>query len=268
VERLEQGRDWHALPRQHMVLLTEAGEARLETLVEDDPALAASAAWSVPRVREELARHALAARHLFHRGEHYLARDGGVQIIDEFTGRTMPDRQWADGLHQMIERKEGLTLTRRRVTLARLTFQRFFPRYRHLAGMTGTAAEVSGEFWAVYGVAVDRIPTHRPSRRVLARDRVLPDTEAKWAAVAAEAMAMRAAQRPVLIGTRTVSASRLASAALTALGLPHDVLSADQDAGEAAVIAHAGEPGRITVATNMAGRGTDIRISATTAAAG
>ncbi|MEA2726703.1 MAG: preprotein translocase subunit SecA [Acetobacteraceae bacterium] len=268
VEQLEQGCDWHALPRQHMVLLTEAGEARLETMVENDPALAASAAWSVPRVREELARHALAARHLFHRGEHYLARDCGVQIIDEFTGRTMPDRQWADGLHQMIERKEGLTLTRRRITLARLTFQRFFPRYRHLAGMTGTAAEVAGEFWAVYGMTVDRIPTHRPSRRLLARDRVLPDTEAKWTAVAAEAMVMRAAGRPVLIGTRTVSASRLASAALTALGLPHDVLSADQDAAEAAVIAHAGEPGRITVATNMAGRGTDIRISAGTVAAG
>jgi preprotein translocase subunit SecA len=218
VERLEQGRDWHPLPRQHMVLLTEAGEARLETIVADDPALAASAAWPVPRVREELARHALAARHLFHRVEHYLAREGGVQIIDEFTGRTMPDRQWADGLHQMVERKEGLTLTRRRVTLARLTFQRFFPRYRHLVGMTGTAAEVAGELWTVYGKAVDRIPTHRPSQRVLAQDRVLPDAEAKWAAVAAEAMAMRAAGWPVLIGTRTVSASRLASAALTALG--------------------------------------------------
>lgn len=268
VRRLDAGRDWNALPRQLTVVLTEAGEARLAAMAEADPVLAATAAWTVPRVREELARHALAALHLFHRGEHYLARDGRIQIIDEFSGRTMPDRQWADGLHQMIERKEGLELTRRRVTLARLTFQRFFPRYRHLAGMTGTASEVAGELWAVYGLAVDRIPTHRPSRRVLSRDRVLPDADTKWSEVAAAAVTLRQAGRPVLIGTRTVASSQRASAALTALGVPHQVLSADQDEAEAAVIARAGEPGRVTVATNMAGRGTDIRIPAEAAAAG
>ena len=162
--------------------------------------------WPMPRVREELVRHALAAQHLFHRGEHYLVRDDRIQIIDEYSGRTMPDRQWADGLHQMIEAKEGCKLTRRRVTLARLTNQRFFRRYRHLAGMTGTASEVAGELWSVYRLPVDRIPTNRPSRRTWMPDQVLPDAAAKWRRVAAYAAAMQAAARPVLIGTRTVAA--------------------------------------------------------------
>ncbi len=262
-ERLEPGRDWARRSHQLGVRLTEAGEVRLAALTEE-----LAGPWAMPRLREELVRHALAARHLFRAGEHYLVRDGRILIIDEFTGRTMPDRQWADGLHQMIEAKEGCELTRRRVTLARLTFQRFFPRYRHLSGMTGTACEVAGEMWAVYGLRVDPIPTHRPSRRILAGDRVLPHAEAKWVAVAEEAARLHAAGRPVLIGTRTVEASQRASEALSAAGLPHAVLSAAQDAAEAATIAVAGEAGRITVATNMAGRGTDIRVSPEVAAAG
>jgi preprotein translocase subunit SecA len=266
--RLSIGRDWLRLPNLLSVELTEAGDARLATLVETDPGLAGAASWAMPRLREELVRHALAAQHLFRRGEHYLVRDGRVQIIDEFSGRIMPDRQWADGLHQMIETKEACALTRRRVTLARLTYQRFFPRYRHLCGMTGTASEVAGELWAVYGLQVDRIPTHVRSQRRSDPDRVLPDAAAKWRAVGARAAELRASGRPVLIGTRTVAAAQRASAALTAVALPHAVLSADQDAAEAAVIAAAGEAGRITVATNMAGRGTDIRISPEVAATG
>ena len=148
--------------------MTEAGEIRLDAWLEADPASEAGSIWGIPRLREELVRHALAALHLFKRGEHYLVRDGKILIVDEFTGRAMPDRQWTDGLHQMIERKEGCAPTRRRVTLARLTFQRFFPRYRRLSGMTGTAAEVAGELWAVYGLPVHRIPTHRQVRRASA----------------------------------------------------------------------------------------------------
>ncbi|HEY3846815.1 MAG TPA: DEAD/DEAH box helicase [Acetobacteraceae bacterium] len=265
-ERLELGRDWLRPPSQLTAHLTEAGEIRLAALVEAEPWHGGP--WTMPRLREELVRHALAARHLFRAGEHYLVRDGHILIIDEFTGRVMPDRQWADGLHQMIEAKEGCGLTRRRVTLARLTYQRFFPRYRHLCGMTGTAAEVAGELWAVYALPVARIPTHRPSRRVRAPDRLLWDASAKWRAVAVQAGALRAAGRPVLIGTRTVAAAQRASAALTAAGLPHAVLSAAQDAAEAATIAEAGSAGRITVATNMAGRGTDIHISPEVVVAG
>ena len=134
--------------------------------------------------------------------------------------------------------------------------------------MTGTAAEVAGELWAVYGLRVVRIPTHRPSRRVRAPDRLLATGTAKWASVAALAAALREAGRPVLIGTRTVAAAQRASLALTSAGLPHSVPSAAQDAAEAATIAEAGEAGRITVATNMAGRGTDIRISSQVAVAG
>jgi len=282
-DRLEVGRDWQRLPGMLSAHLTEAGEIRLAALVEAEPGYAgsglrasgpwasgpwASGPWAIPRLREELVRHALAARHLFRAGEHYLVRDARTVIIDEFSGRLMPDRQWADGLHQMIEAKEGCALTRRRVTLARLTYQRFFPRYRHLSGMTGTAAEVAGELWAVYGLPVARIPTHRPSRRVRVPDRLLADATAKWASVAAHAAALRAAGRPVLIGTRTVAAAQRASLALTAAGLPHAVLSAAQDAAEAATIAEAGTVGRITVATNMAGRGTDIRLAPEVAAAG
>ena len=267
-EHLTFGRDWRRLPDRLSVELTEACAARLETLVEVDPDLADSRDWTMPRLREELVRHALAALHLFRRNEHYLVRDGRIEIIDEFSGRSMPDRQWADGLHQMIEAKEGCPLTRRRVTLTRLTYQRFFPRYRHLSGMTGTAAEVRNELWAVYGLPVDRIPTHVPSRRTAEQDRVLPHAAAKWHAVAARAAELCAAGRPVLIGTRTVAAAQQASAALRALAMPHAVLSAAQDAAEAEVIAAAGAAGRITVATNMAGRGTDIRISPDVAAAG
>ena len=268
VRELTLGVDWRIGAEGRGIELTEQGAERLARLIAADPELESHRAWSVPRLRDELARHALSALSLFREGEHYVVRDGKVVIIDEFTGRMMPDRQWSDGLHQMIERKEGCEVTRPRATLARLTFQRFFPRYRHLCGMTGTAAEVTGELWSVYGLMVDRIPTHRPSRRVALPDRVLPDAAAKWAAVAAEAASLRAAGRAVLIGTRTVEASERVSAALAALELPHAALNARQDAVEAAVIAAAGQAGRITVATNMAGRGADIRLDPSVAAAG
>ena len=201
--RLVAGRDWAPIPQRLSARLTEAGEIRLDAWLEADPTSEAGSIWGIPRLREELVRHALAALHLFKRGEHYLVRDGKILIVDEFTGRAMPDRQWTDGLHQMIERKEGCAPTRRRVTLARLTFQRFFPRYRRLSGMTGTAAEVAGELWAVYGLPVHRIPTHRQARRASAGDRVAHNSAAKWSAVAQEAAALSRAGRPSLIGTRT-----------------------------------------------------------------
>jgi preprotein translocase subunit SecA len=266
--RLVAGRDWAPISQRLSALLTEAGEIRLAAWLEADRASEAGSISGIPRLQEELVRRALAALHLFKRGEHYLARDGKILIVDEFTGRAMPDQQWTDGLHQMIERKEGCAPTRRRVTLARLTFQRFFPRCRRLSGMTGTAAEVAGEFWAVYGLPVRRKPTNRPVRRASDRDRVAQNSAAKWSAVAEEAAALSRAGRPTLIGTLTVAASLRAGAALSERGLPHAVLNGDQDAAEAAIVACAGEPGCITVATNMAGRGTDIRISTQTAECG
>ena len=233
------------------VTLTAAGE---EAAAEDDDDPGARAA------REQL-RRALSALWLYQRDEHYVVIDDKVQIVDASTGRVMPDRAWEQGLHQMIECKEGVALTGRRDTLARITYQRLFRRYLQLAGMTGTATEVAVEIGRTYGLAVARVPLHRPSRRRLTGVRCLRDGPAKWQAVAdaVEDVAVRQG-RPVLIGTRTVKASEQISAVLQARGVEHVVLNAKQDSDEARLVAAAGEPGRVTVATNMAGRGTDIAL--------
>jgi preprotein translocase subunit SecA len=181
-----------------------------------------------------------------------------VCIIDENTGRMMADRTWSDGLHQMVELKEGLPPSPPHDTQARITFQRFFRRYRRLAGMTGTAADASWEFWSVYRLRVVRIPTNHPDARRVVPDRVFPTAAAKWRAIGEAVAAHHAQGAPVLLGTRTVSESERASALLSALGIPHQVLSAAQDADEAAKIAIAGQLGAVTVATSMAGRGVDI----------
>jgi len=202
----------------------------------------------------------LSAVYLFQRGVQYLVREGKIQIVDEYTGRIMPDRNWNEGLHQLIEAKEGCTVTERKMPLARISYQRFFRRYQKLAGMTGTAREVAGELWAVYRLPVVSIPTNRP---VIRRDRptmICATAEEKLQRIVERAAALRVAGRPVLIGTRSVDASEALSARLAAADLPHVVLSAAQDAHEAEIIAQAGEAGRITVATNMAGRGVDIRL--------
>ena len=189
-------------------------------------------------------------------------RDGKVQIIDENTGRLMPDRSWEQGLHQLIELKEGVEVTGRRETLARISYQRFFRRYVHLCGMTGTASEVARELWSVYRLRVARIPTNRPVRRRLLPDRVYGRTEDKWAAVVRAIRQRHASGQPVLVGTRSVAASEHLAALLDKTGLPFRLLNARQDADEAQIVAQAGEPGCITVATNMAGRGTDIKLPA------
>jgi preprotein translocase subunit SecA len=208
-----------------------------------------------------MARQALSALHLFHRNEQYLVRDGKVQIIDEHTGRAMPDRAWSDGLHQMIEVKEACEPSPRRVTIARMTYQRFFRRYRFLAGMSGTARQVAHELWSVYRLPVVRIPTHRPIQRIHRADRVLPDTIAKWDVAMARITELHERGVPILLGTRSVASSEAAAERLAVAKLPHQVLSAEQDAHEADIVALAGDRGRITVATNMAGRGTDIKLA-------
>jgi len=238
----------------HRVVLTDEGIDRVDAFAQDLPGI-----WTSTRGREELVRQALSALHFFRRDEHYVVAEGKVQIVDESTGRILPDRSWERGLHQMIETKEGVELTDERRTLARITYQRLFRRYLVLGGMTGTAREVAGELNTVYGLSVVPIPLHRPSRRAMAPTRVFLTTAEKWQAVADEVQ--RIAQvdgRPVLIGTRSVKASEEISAVLHERGLPHALLNAKQDHIEAEVVAQAGHAGRITVATNMAGRGTDI----------
>jgi preprotein translocase subunit SecA len=242
--------------RTHLrIRLTDAGREEIERL---DAELDASP-WEFARDREESVQRALAAAHLYARDRQYVVVDGKVQIVDESTGRIMPDRAWERGLHQMIEAKEGVALTGKRETLARITYQRLFRRYLRLAGMTGTATEVAGEIARTYGLAVARVPLHKPSRRIAAAARGLPDAARKWQAVAeAVRHAAMEERRPVLIGTRTVEASEAISAVLHEHGIEHVVLNAKQDGEEAQIVGAAGAAGRVTVATNMAGRGTDI----------
>jgi preprotein translocase subunit SecA len=254
--QLDTGTDFLIRPREHDVELTERGRRHATELAEPYGGV-----WMGPRRREELVRRALSALHLFHRDKQYLVRGGKVQIVDEYTGRVMADRSWERGLHQMIEAKEGCPITGQQETLARISYQRFFRRYLRLAGMTGTAREVARELWAVYRLPVVTIPTNRPVLRRRLADEVYVTAEEKWAAIVDTLRRLQAQGRPVLVGTRSVSASEHLSELLSAAGLEHQVLNARQDQEEAEVIAKAGERGRITVATNMAGRGTDIRLA-------
>ena len=226
------------------------------------------AVWQSDAWRAHLLRQALSALHLYHRDQHYILAEGKVQIVDEATGRVMPDRSWEQGLHQLIETKEQVALTGGRETLARMTFQSFFRRYYLVAGLTGTATEAARELWSVYRLRVRRIPPDRPNQRHRWPDRCEASLVAKWAAVADEACAAAARGQPILIGTRSVQASEQIAAELALRGVPHVVLNARQDAEEAQIVAQAGEAGRITVATNMAGRGTDIKPDLKARAAG
>ena len=255
VAELVPGADYLLDRQERRVDLTKDGQRRIAAQTE-----ALGPEWGSILDRTELVRRALTAQFLFERDVHYLVRSDKVEIIDEYTGRIMADRFWNDGLQQMVEAKEGCAPSRARTSVARITYQRFFARYRHLCGMSGTLAEIASELRAVYGLDVARIPTHRPSRRIAEAPVIVPDAPAKWALIAGRAQALAQAGRPVLIGTRSVSASDRASALLHAAGMDHALLNAAQDAQEAAVVAEAGAPGRITVATNMAGRGTDIRL--------
>jgi preprotein translocase subunit SecA len=208
--------------------------------------------------REELVRQALVALYLFHLDKHYLVKDKKVQIIDEYTGRLMADRSWERGLHQLIELKEGCEITSRKETKARISYQRFFRRYLHLAGMTGTARAAGAvvDLPHACGHGADP-PAH--GRRYLP-DRVYRTSEEKWREIVKTIADLHQKERPVLAGTRSVEASEKLSGLLSDKGLPHKVLNARQDKEEAEIIALAGQPGGITVATNMAGRGTDIRL--------
>jgi preprotein translocase subunit SecA len=241
---------------ERLCRLTPQGRDRISSLSED-----LGGPWLSTRTRDELATQALTATWLFNRDQHYVVAEDKVQIVDEFTGRVMQDRSWERGLHQMIEVKEGCAPTERRETMARLTYQRLFRRYVLLAGMTGTGKEVAREVRSVYGLHVVRVPLHRPSRRSYRPARVWARRADKWNDVADTVQSLtRERSAPVLIGTRSVQASEEISAVLAARGIAHALLNAKQDRGEAEIVAGAGEASQVTVATNMAGRGTDIRL--------
>ena len=255
-KRLVGGEDFSILPSERSLELTEEGKVRIEEIAQWNARMLMN-----KQQREELVRQALVGIHLFDRDKHYLVKDGKVQIVDEYTGRLMPDRSWERGLHQLIEIKENCDMTKRKETQARISYQRFFRRYLQLAGMTGTAREVAAELWSIYRLRVVTVPTNRPLRRSYLPDRVYPAAEKRWEAVVNRISDHHRKGRPVLVGTRSVAASEKLSRFLSDAGLPHKVLNARQDQEEAEIIARAGEQARITVATNMAGRGTDIHLA-------
>ncbi|REJ67300.1 MAG: preprotein translocase subunit SecA [Planctomycetota bacterium] len=197
---------------------------------------------------------------------HYIVRDGEIVIVDEFTGRLAEGRRWQAGIHQAIEAKEGLEVTVESGQAARITVQDFFGRFPRLAGMTGTAATAAGEMKKIYGLHVVQIPTNRPPQRMQLDSVVCGTSEEKWDVIVDEICEVHATGRPVLIGTRSIDKSHILSERLTAAGIPHQVLNANRVAEEADIVAQAGQPGRITVSTNMAGRGTDIKLEDSVAA--
>ncbi len=235
------------------VTLTEEGVAQCERLlgVENlyDPA------------NTELLHHvqqALKAHKLFKKDVDYIVKDGQVIIVDEFTGRIMPGRRYSDGLHQALEAKEGVKIESENQTLASITFQNYFRMYEKLAGMTGTADTEAAEFKKIYNLDVVVIPTHKPMIREDYPDVVFRTVEEKFKAAAKEIKEMHEKGRPVLVGTTSVENSEKLSELLKKMGVPHEVLNAKHHEREAEIVAHAGEKGRVTIATNMAGRGTDI----------
>ncbi len=254
-ESLTASRDYSINPRYREAELTADGRRRLAELTASWPGI-----WQGARRREEIVTKALIAQQLYLRDKHYIVSDGKVVIVDDFTGRIMPDRSWRDGLHQAIEAKEGLEITAWKDTYARISFQRFFRLYKHLAGMTGTAQEAAGEFWQIYNLPVVTIPTNRPCIRRTLPDIVMSGKEIKWQRLVAEIRKAHDTGRPILVGTRSVRDSEYLSMLLTAEHLDHQVLNAVRHREEAQIVAGAGQPGKITVATNMAGRGTDIKL--------
>lgn len=231
------------------------------------------AVWQNKSWQRLIIRQALSALYLYHANEHYLVQDEKIQMIDESTGRLMPDRSWEQGLHQLIEIKENLPHSKGRETLAKMTFQRFFRQYFLLSGLTGTATEVAKELWAVYHLRVCDIPPNQPNQRLYFPLRYTGSLKQKWEMVALDAINKAQKGQAVLIGTRSVEASECVAKQLFAHkqnGIEMDfvLLNARQDKYEAEIVAQAGQPSRITVATNMAGRGTDIKPDTTVKQAG
>ena len=246
--------------KTHQVFLTEQGHENAERILSAQGLLPEGASLYDP-ANITLMHHlyaALRANHLYHRDQHYVVQDGEVIIVDEFTGRLMSGRRWSDGLHQAVEAKEGVHIQAENQTLASITFQNYFRLYARLAGMTGTADTEAYEFQEIYGLETVVIPPNKPSRRDDQLDRVYKTTREKYEAAIKDIRDCYERGQPVLVGTTSIENSEIIDELLKKENLPHQVLNAKQHAREAEIVAQAGRPKMITIATNMAGRGTDI----------
>ena len=247
--------DYRVDRRYREIILTESGEAKISEMSATLPAIFQGSAR-----REELVLTVLTAREFYRRNKQYVVEQDKVVIVDEFTGRMMPQRTWRHGLHQSIEALEGLTISDPSETLARLSFQRFFRFFRKLGGMSGTAREAANEFWHIYQLPVLSVPTNKPCIRKVLPSRFYPDQKSKWQAIYDEVDACHGTGQPVLIGTRSVAASEAFAGLLREGNIPFQLLNAVKHRKEAKIIASAGQSGAVTIATNMAGRGADIKL--------
>ena len=252
--------DFSVDEKTRQVTLTEAGHERAERMLEEagllKPGESLYDAANIVLMHHLYA--SLRAHTLYQRDVHYIVRDGEVVIVDEFTGRTMPGRRWSEGLHQAVEAKEGVPIQNENQTLASITFQNYFRLYDKLSGMTGTADTEAAEFQQIYGLEVIIIPTHRPMIRKDHPDLVFLTKHEKFDAIIEDIEDCARRRQPVLVGTASIEASEYLSGLLDKKGVAHEVLNAKQHEREALIIQHAGRPGMVTIATNMAGRGTDI----------
>ena len=250
---LGEGYDYIVDEKNNSVVLTEAGTQKCERILK------------VPSLYDDLENEwvhhintALRAHNLFKKDVHYVIKEGEVIIVDEFTGRLMPGRRWSDGLHQAVEAKEHMRIAEENQTLATITFQNFFRQFKKLSGMTGTALTEANEFWEIYKLDVTAVPSNRVNIRIDNADRIFRTESEKVNAIVAEVEELWKSGQPVLVGTRSIEKSESLSAVLRRKGVPHQVLNAKYHEQEATIIAQAGRKGSVTIATNMAGRGTDI----------
>ena len=252
--------DFYVDEKGHQIQMSEAGHEKAEQILSQMGLLPEGAslydAANISLMHHVMA--ALRAHNLFHKDQHYVVQNGEVIIVDEFTGRLMPGRRWSDGLHQAVEAKEGVRIQAENQTLASITFQNYFRMYKKLSGMTGTADTEAFEFQSIYGLETVIIPTHRPIQRKDAQDKIYKSAREKYNAILEDIKDCYERGQPVLVGTTSIENSELIATFLEKEKLPHNVLNAKQHEREAEIVAQAGRPKAITIATNMAGRGTDI----------
>jgi preprotein translocase subunit SecA len=252
--QLVAGEDYVVEPDVGHIAFTAAGAEKISAAAKSGIRSQLQRPWAI------YVEQALRARDLLRRDVHYLVRDGKVLLVDEYTGRILPEQNWQDGLHQAVEVKEGLRATFEHRSAVRISKQRYFHGYRHLCGMTGTAQGSEREFWSTYRLPVVLVPLRKPSRRKALATRFFASRAAKHAAITAEVARLYRLGQPVLVGTRTIDNSESLARQLDARGIPYQLLNGKQDQAEARIVARAGEVGMVTIATNMAGRGTDIRL--------